>query len=82
MLGLCQIKKYNKTKISLNLILEGVLSIRNTQIFISNFHPAWPGGTLGALGVHQIKNMCKTKSYHHLILGGFPIIESVEIPKF
>ena len=79
MLGLCQIKKYNKTKISMNLTLEGVLSIRNTQIFISNFHPAWPGGTLG---VHQIKNMCKTQSYQHLILIGFSIIENGEIPKF
>ena len=37
-----------------------------------DFHPSWTQDTRGALGLHQIKKLHKTKSNHHLILGGVP----------
>ena len=47
-----------------------------------DFHPSWTQDTRGALGLHQIKKLHKTKSNHHLILGGVPFIRNIEIPKF
>ena len=38
-----------------------------------DFHPSWTQDTRGALGLHQIKKLHKTKSNHHLILGGVPL---------
>ena len=37
-----------------------------------DFYPSWTQDTRGALGLHQIKKLHKTKSNHHLILGGVP----------
>ena len=60
---------------------SGGLFYKNTIILTFNFHPPGPG-TFGALGVHQIKKLHKTKSDKRLILVWVPFIKNLEIPKF
>ena len=54
----------------------GVTSLKNTLILIFDFHP------YGALEVHWIKKLHKTKSHQRLILVGVPFKKNFDIARF